>query len=62
MTLSVVELPPKVPQPRVSDGVRPLPTPMHPWVAGPLTRMRLAGTSSANRCWSDWSPVWITAV
>jgi hypothetical protein len=33
VTLSVVELPPKVPQPSVNDGVRPLPTPMQPWVA-----------------------------
>jgi hypothetical protein len=29
---------------------------------GLLTRMRLAGISSAKRCWSRWSLVWITAV
>jgi hypothetical protein len=36
--------------------------PRPPWVAGLLTRMRLAGISSAKRYWSCWSLVWMTAV
>ena len=58
MTLSVVEVPPMVPLPRVSEGRSPLPMPMQLCEAGEFTRMRDASTRSPNSriAWSfrEW--------
>jgi len=59
-TLSVVMLLPHVPQPRVSEGVRPVAYPMAPWVPEVLARIRKAGFSRANLMMTSWSWEWIT--
>ena len=58
VTLSVVELPPKVPHPRVSDGVRPVVTPKTPWAPGEFARMRLVGIAAPNRATRSGSWEW----
>jgi hypothetical protein len=49
VTLSVVDVPPKAPQPSVIDSVSPLVSPSTPCVPGEFTRMRLAGICAAKR-------------
>jgi len=39
----VVDVPPKVPHPRVSEGIKPLVMPIPACAPGALTRIRLAG-------------------
>jgi len=46
--LSEVMFPPNDPQPSVSDGSSQVDSPIAPWLAGVLTRMRCVGFSSAN--------------
>ncbi len=60
--LSVVEVRPSVPQPRVKEGVSALPRPMQPCAPGPLTRIRLTGICRAKDNGSRWLRVWMTAV
>jgi hypothetical protein len=47
--LLVVDVPPHDPHPNVSDGTRPVVSPIRPCVAGEFTRMRLAGIDVAKR-------------
>ena len=49
LTLSLVELLPSVPQPSVSDAIRPVVEPMTPCEPGVFTSTRLAGMAAAKR-------------
>ena len=62
MTLSVVELPPNVPQPSVIEQASPVVIPQQPCAAGELTRIRPAGIARANRSTRAALVLWITAV
>jgi hypothetical protein len=62
VTLSVVDVPPNVPQPSVIDGASPLLSPTTPCVLGGFTRMRLARISAAKRWMRATLRVWMIAV
>ena len=62
MTLSVVELPPNVPQPSVNEQSSPVVIPQQPCAADEFTRIRPAGIARAKRSTRAAFVVWMTAV
>ncbi len=51
-----------MPQPSVSEGISPLPIPMHPCEPPAFTRIRLAEISNPKRSMSSGLRVWMMAV